>query len=125
MRASWSPALQKNRPFLYAVAMSLNREDILKLAELARLQLSEAELVSAEKELDAVLGYVDRLKDVDTGGVDPLTMPAKAEGWRGDVALPCDDLARELILSNFPSRTDDLLRTPAVFEKPKGMKLET
>jgi hypothetical protein len=47
-------------------------------------------------------------------------MPAKAEGWRTDEALPGDDATRELILSNFPSRKGDLLATPGVFEKPKG-----
>jgi len=99
--------------------MSLSREDILKLADLARLELSEDELVAAEREVGAVLGYVERLKDVDTDGVEPMTMPAKAEGWRVDEAFPCDDATRELILSNFPARKDDLLKTPAVFTAPK------
>ncbi|MFZ2803726.1 MAG: Asp-tRNA(Asn)/Glu-tRNA(Gln) amidotransferase subunit GatC [Patescibacteria group bacterium] len=102
--------------------MPLTREDILKLAGLARLDMTDDEVRSAERDLEAVLGYVDRLQQVDTQDVEPMTMPAKAEGWRPDVAFPCDDATRELILANFPSRKDDLLRTPAVFEKPKGMK---
>ena len=114
-----SSPLQKKPPFLYALDMSLSREDILRLADLARLELSDDEIRSAEREITAVLGYVDRLKDVDTEGVEPMTMPAKAEGWRRDEAYACDDRARELILANFPSRKEDLLRTPAVFVKPK------
>src|SRR5689334_8087723 len=99
--------------------MSLTREDVKRLADLARLELSEEELAHSEKELDAVLGYVDRLQKVRTDGVEPQTMPARAEGWRPDTDLPCDDLTRELLLGNFPSRKGDLLHVPPVFEKPK------
>jgi len=48
-------------------------------------------------------------------------MPARIE-WRPDVELPCDHAAREIILSNFPERVGDLLKTPGVFDKPKGSK---
>jgi aspartyl-tRNA(Asn)/glutamyl-tRNA(Gln) amidotransferase subunit C len=99
--------------------MALSREDVKRLADLARIRLSDEEMERAEKELDSVLGYVDRLQQVDTTGVDPFTPPVRSE-WREDVALPCDDLAHELILSNFPARKGDLLQTPGVFEKPKG-----
>jgi aspartyl-tRNA(Asn)/glutamyl-tRNA(Gln) amidotransferase subunit C len=102
--------------------MALTHDDVKRLADLARLELTEEELASSETELDAVLGYVDRLKEVDTAGVQPMTMPPRAEGWRTDEAFPCDELARELILSNFPSRKGDLLSTPGVFEHPKGGK---
>jgi len=102
--------------------MSLSREDVLHLADLARLQMTENEIASAQNDLTSILGFVDQLKDVDTDGVEPMTMPARAEGWREDVALPCDEVARELILANFPKRKGDLLATPGVFEKPKGGK---
>lgn len=102
--------------------MKLSREDVKGLADLARLELTKEELKAAERELGAILGYVDRLSAVDTEGVLPMTMPPKAEGWRHDVALPCDAAARELILSNFPARKGDLLKTPGVFEKPKTGK---
>lgn len=100
--------------------MSLTSDDVKRLADLARLELSETELANAEKELDSVLGYVNRLGEIDTKGVEPMTMPAKAEGWREDAVFPKDELERELILSNFPARRGDLLKTPGVFEKPKG-----
>ncbi len=101
--------------------MSLSREDVLHLAELARLAVSEEEIEGARQDLESILGFVDRLKEVDTKDVEPMSMPARTE-WREDVALPCDELARELILSNFPERKGDLLATPGVFEKPKGKK---
>ncbi|MEO5927447.1 MAG: Asp-tRNA(Asn)/Glu-tRNA(Gln) amidotransferase subunit GatC [Patescibacteria group bacterium] len=99
--------------------MSLTREDVKRLADLARLELSDEEAARAEKELDAVLGYVDRLTKIPTEGVEPQTMPARAEGWRSDDAFECDDLTHELLLSNFPERKGDLLHVPAVFTAPK------
>lgn len=99
--------------------MSLTRDDVKKLAELARLELSEAEAAKAETDLDAVLGYVERLAQVDTTGVEPSGPAPKAEGWREDVAIDCDDLGHELILSNFPARKGNLLHTPGVFVAPK------
>jgi aspartyl-tRNA(Asn)/glutamyl-tRNA(Gln) amidotransferase subunit C len=101
--------------------MTLTRDEVRQLADLARLDLSEEELAMAEQDLDKILGYVDRLKKVETEGVEPFTMPARTE-WRPDVELPCDYAAREIILSNFPERVGDLLKTPGVFDKPKGGK---
>lgn len=91
------------------------------LADLARLELSDAELAAAEHDLDKILDFVERLQRVPTDGVEPFTMPARTE-WRQDVELPCDHAACEIILSNFPERTGDLLKTPGVFDKPKGGK---
>lgn len=98
--------------------MPLNREDVKGLADLARLELSEEELKLREKELEAILGYVDRLQQIDTAGVEPYTIE-ETDVWRPDVALPTDDLARELLLANFPSRKGELLHVPPVFEAPK------
>ncbi|MFH1077759.1 MAG: Asp-tRNA(Asn)/Glu-tRNA(Gln) amidotransferase subunit GatC [Patescibacteria group bacterium] len=100
--------------------MPLSRDDVKMLADLARLDLPDEELGRMEKDLEAILGYVERLQDVDTKDVEPFTMPSRAEGWREDVASSCDDVTRETILSNFPTRKGDLLSVPPVFEKAKG-----
>lgn len=99
--------------------MAITHEDVQRLADLARLQLSDEEIARMERELDAVLGYVDRLQAVHTEGVEPHTMPPRATDWRADEVFASDDLTRELLLSNFPSRKGDLLSVPAVFLKPK------
>lgn len=100
--------------------MGFSTQEVLGLAELARLELSAEEVEVAGRELESILSYVDRLQRIDTAGVEPMTMPAKATGWREDVSFACDDVSRELILQNFPARKGDLLCTPGVFEKPKG-----
>lgn len=54
------------------VAMAkLNREDVLKLARLARLELSEAEIEEYSSELGEILQYVEHLQSVDIDGLKP------------------------------------------------------
>ena len=49
----------------------LTREDVLKLARLARLELSEDEIKEYQKELSAILGYVELLQNVDVSDLKP------------------------------------------------------
>lgn len=49
----------------------LSREDILKLARLSRLRLSEEEITRFQGEISAILDYVERLNDVDTEDLQP------------------------------------------------------
>ena len=99
--------------------MSLTRDEVKSLADLARLQLSDGEIAKAEKELDAILKFVDRLQKIDASGVEPQSMPARDTGWREDVALDCDEVTREYILS-IASKMTGAGYIPAVFEKAKG-----
>jgi Asp-tRNA(Asn)/Glu-tRNA(Gln) amidotransferase C subunit len=57
--------------------MSLTRDEVKSLADLARLQLSDGEIAKAEKELDAILKFVDRLQKIDASGVEPQSMHAR------------------------------------------------
>ncbi len=101
--------------------MALTTNEVKQLADLARLDLSEDEVKAAEQDLENILGYVERLQKIDASGAEPFAMPARTE-WREDVSLPCDHASCEIILSNFPERSGDLLKTPGVFESPKGKK---
>lgn len=51
--------------------MKLSKDDVLKLAKLSRLQLSDDEIAQYQEELSAILDYVQKLKDVDTTGLKP------------------------------------------------------
>lgn len=55
------------------IMADLTREDVLKLARLARLDLTEEEIEEYQKELSAVLQYVAQLNDVDVAGLAPTT----------------------------------------------------
>ena len=51
--------------------MKLTREDVLKLARLSRLKLTEEEIVTFQTELSAILDYVNQLESVDVEGLEP------------------------------------------------------
>jgi aspartyl-tRNA(Asn)/glutamyl-tRNA(Gln) amidotransferase subunit C len=51
----------------------LTREDVLKLARLARLQLTDAEVAEYQKELGEILQYVELLNDIDITGLEPTS----------------------------------------------------
>ena len=101
--------------------MALTREDVLRLAALSRLSLSEEELKKMESTLDPILDYVGRLSKVDTDGVpETEAMPVPSGELRPDAPAPVEEKFRRAALKNFPDHQADLLRVPGVFEKPKG-----
>lgn len=99
--------------------MAITFKEVIHLAVLARLDSTEQEIKKAEVELGSILEYVERLQKIDARSMEPQSMPARDMGWRTDKEVRCDEQTRELILNNFPERTDNLLRVPPVFEKPK------
>ncbi len=103
--------------------MKLTAEDVRHLAELARIELTESEVEAFREDAESILGYVERIRNVDTSGVRMHTPPARGEGeWRQDVPLACDEETGQMVREQFPNREGDLLRTPAIFENPKKMK---
>ena len=53
--------------------MSVTRDDVRHVAQLARLDFSEEEESQMADELNAILGYVDKLDELDTSGVPPMS----------------------------------------------------
>ena len=51
--------------------MKLSKDDVLKLAKLSRLQLTDDEIAQYQEELSAILEYVQKLENVDTTGLKP------------------------------------------------------
>jgi len=100
--------------------MALSREEILRLGELARLELTEDEIERQSEDLEKILGYVGRLSAIDTTGVSETTEGGLVSPPAEDVAKPVDIETREFIIMNFPDRVIDALRVPAVFDKPKS-----
>lgn len=91
----------------------ISREDVLHVALLARLELSEAEVERFTRELNAILGHVDQLRAVATEGVEPTSHPlALVNVMREDEPRP--PLPREAVLANAPERTADGFRVPPV-----------
>jgi aspartyl-tRNA(Asn)/glutamyl-tRNA(Gln) amidotransferase subunit C len=101
----------------------LTRADVLHIAQLARLDLSEAEVERFTAELGTILAYVGEVQRVDTTDVAPMShagVPSPAEGegpasappWRDDHPHACLD--RSSALANAPDASAGLFRVPRV-----------
>ncbi len=93
--------------------MSISRQDIEKVALLARLQLTEDELATMTAELAQIVGYVDQLSEVNTDGVEPMAHAIEIVNvFRADEVAP--SLPRDEALSNAPHHDDRGYLVPAV-----------
>lgn len=95
--------------------MSLSREEVEHIAQLARLQLSEAEKERYREQLSAILAYAARLQALDTSRIPPTsTVLAKQAPLRPD--LPVDGLSTQETLRNAPEAEKKQFRVPPVQE---------
>ena len=93
--------------------MTLTREQVLHVARLARLALSEEEVVLYTKQLSSILGYVEILETLDVLGVPPtFHVQAVAAPLRPDV--PEATQSTEEALRNAPARSDTSFLVPKV-----------
>jgi len=93
--------------------MSLTRQDVEKVALLARLRLSAAELDALTGQLAKVVGYVEKLGELNTDGVEPMAHAVEVTNvFREDVVRP--SLPREAALANAPHHDDACFLVPAV-----------
>jgi aspartyl-tRNA(Asn)/glutamyl-tRNA(Gln) amidotransferase subunit C len=93
--------------------MSLSRADVEKVALLARLRLTDAELETITGQLAQIVGYVDQLGEVNTDGVEPMAHAIEvANVFRDDRTAP--SLPREEALANAPHHDDRGYLVPAV-----------
>ncbi len=93
--------------------MSLTRRDVEKVALLARLQLSPAELDILTGQLAQIVGYVAQLSELNTDGVSPMAHAVEVTNvFRDDVA--CPSLPREQALANAPHHDGTCFLVPAV-----------
>lgn len=88
----------------------LTREDVLKLARLARLDLSEDEIAEFQKELGDVLGYFEQLKDVDVVGLEPTYQVAGLKNVMRDDTVKDYGVSRDDLLRLAPHTQDDQLK---------------
>jgi len=90
----------------------LEREQVLHVARLARLQLSEDELSTMAAELSAVLGHVDRIRELDLDQVEPTSHAVDLAGvMRADEPIQCLD--RDVVLAAAPEPVDGGFGVPS------------
>jgi len=92
---------------------SLSRDDVAKLAALARIEMTEAELVELSSQFGMILDAVARVQEVNLDGVKPTSHPQPMLNiTRPDVVEPC--LSPEDALSGAPAHEDERFRVPQI-----------
>lgn len=95
--------------------MDLSREEVAKVALLARLRLTPEELDTFTGQLNSIVGFVGHLQELDTAAVEPLAHGVEVRNvFRDDVRI--DSLPREEALANAPKRNADSFLVPVVLE---------
>jgi aspartyl-tRNA(Asn)/glutamyl-tRNA(Gln) amidotransferase subunit C len=100
--------------------MKISREDVLRVADLAYLDLSESELETYRKQIDEILEYIGKLNELDTANVEPMAQVLTDDQTsdatlREDVVVPCQ-VALE-ILKQAPDPEPPYFRVPKVIER--------
>jgi aspartyl-tRNA(Asn)/glutamyl-tRNA(Gln) amidotransferase subunit C len=95
--------------------MEITLKEVEQVARLARLELSEDEKAIFARQLSAILSYMDQLKTLDTGGVEPTATVLPTDNvFRDDQVRP--SLPQEAALANAPDQADGFFRVPRILE---------
>ena len=95
--------------------MKLSREDVLHIARLARLGLTEAEVEKFSEQLSHILGSFEVLQQVDTTDVPPTAQSIDLQTVMRDDEV-AESLPPEQILANAPQKDEGFFRVQAVLE---------
>jgi len=100
-------------------ADTLSTEEVRKVAKLARLKLSDADVSRYATQLTGILGYVAQLKSVDVTGAEPMAHPLPLKNvLREDVVTP--SLPLDAVLANAPLKDEPYFAVPKVLDTGMG-----
>jgi aspartyl-tRNA(Asn)/glutamyl-tRNA(Gln) amidotransferase subunit C len=99
--------------------VKITEKEVRYVAGLANLTLSDAETARLQADLDGILQHMDRLNEVDTSGVEPMTQvlfeAAETATLRAD--LPVPPLGNQAALANAPQPGAGYFKVPIVIER--------
>jgi aspartyl-tRNA(Asn)/glutamyl-tRNA(Gln) amidotransferase subunit C len=99
-------------------------EDVRRVAELANLELTAEDEPRMQRDLNAILGHIGQLSELDTSGIPPMTQVGEMVGGvadttgaslRGDVVLP--SLDRAAVMTEAPESDGRFFKVPKVIER--------
>jgi aspartyl-tRNA(Asn)/glutamyl-tRNA(Gln) amidotransferase subunit C len=105
----------------------VSEKDVSYVADLAHLELTEVERARMLRDLNAILGYIERLNELDTSGVEPMAQVSTryaapdsagdpfAYAMRPDELIPC--LPHEDAMRNAPQTDGTFFKVPKVIER--------
>ena len=97
---------------------TITRDDVLHVANLARLALTEEEVERFGEQLNVILEAVGKVAELDLDDVEPTSHPLELVNvWAADEPRPC--LPLDLALANAPEREDHAFRVPPTAAPPE------
>lgn len=94
----------------------ISLQEVEHVARLARLELSEADKERMRRELDRILSYIDKLRALDTEGVEPTSHAVPMTNvMREDATRP--SFPQDEMLANAPERSGVFFRVPRIIEE--------
>lgn len=95
----------------------ISKDEVMHIAKLSRLAITEVEAEKYQKQLSAILEYVGQLQSVNIDGVEPVSqITGREHVTRADEVHPSDAATRQALLDAAPRKTGDLVETLGVFE---------
>ncbi len=95
--------------------MSLDPATVRRIAKLARIRVEDAEVARLQTELNAILGWIEQLNEVDVTSIEPIASGAAMALRMRDDAVT-DGGIPEKILANAPDRAGEFFAVPKVVE---------
>ena len=95
--------------------MSVDAATVKRIGRLARIRIEESEVAAYQDELNAILGFVEQLSEVDVTGVEPMTSVTPMSLRRRDDVVTDGGYA-DRIVSNAPLSEDNFFMVPKVIE---------
>lgn len=104
----------KQREICYNNGMSISREDVLHLADLSDISLSEDQIEPLKKDLDNIVNYFSQLDELDTENVEPTYQCFDMQNvWREDVIQDFEANREDLLALTVESK-DNQIKVPKV-----------
>jgi aspartyl-tRNA(Asn)/glutamyl-tRNA(Gln) amidotransferase subunit C len=99
--------------------VKITEKEVRYVAGLSNLKLTDAEVAKFQADLDGILEHMDRLKEIDTTGVEPMSQVIFDSGegatLRSDVVVP--PLSNQAALANAPQPGNGYFKVPKVIER--------
>lgn len=96
--------------------MNIDKKTIHKVADLARIEVREDEVVPLIREMNKVLTFMEKLNELDTADVEPLVyMNPQVNVWREDEVK--QEISREQGLMNAAKHNEEFFMVPKIIEK--------
>lgn len=94
--------------------IQITRDDVRHLAQLSSLELSGSEVDSLQTDIGNILGYINKLSELDTEDVEPTYQVTGLQNvWRNDEIINYE-VTREELLARAPEQTDSQVKVPKV-----------